>query len=213
MSGRGELDGIDREGAGRRGRLIAIEGIDGTGKSTLAAALGEALCARGVAVVVGSEPTKGEYGLKVRALASGGREGVTAEEEAELFLRDREEHVRGIIGPGLAMGRTVILDRYYFSTIAYQGARGVDCGAVERANLRIAPPPDLLVILELPVAEALERIREKRGDEPDHFEGADYLEKVKRIFDAVEHPNLFRLDARQTTKAMVAAVMERLGEA
>lgn len=191
--------------------MIAIEGIDGTGKSTLAAALGEALRARGKGVVVSSEPTKGRYGMRVRELETKGREGVTAEQEAELFLRDREEHVREAIGPGLAAGKLVVLDRYYFSTMAYQGARGMDPKAIERANLAIAPPPDLLVILELPVSEALERITRKRGSVPDAFEEAEYLERVKAVFDGIEFRDLLRLDARMATGELAEKVMERLG--
>ncbi|MEN6627409.1 MAG: dTMP kinase [Candidatus Sumerlaeia bacterium] len=190
------------------GYLIAIEGIDGTGKSTLAEALGRALESRGRSVTLGFEPTRGPYGKKIRELAVSGR--VSPAEESELFIADRKEHVEQAINPALEAGRTVILDRYYFSTMAYQGARGLDPAQIRRANEAFAPSPDLLVILELPVEEALHRITAKRGSTPDHFEGADYLAEVDRLFKSFTHPNALRLDARAPTERLVEAILARI---
>jgi dTMP kinase len=217
-----------------RGRLVAIEGIDGTGKSTLAGALADALRLRGEDVVVSFEPTRGKFGRQVRELAVTGREGVTPEREAELFTLDRFEHVRDVIAPALAAGKTVILDRYFYSTMAYQGARGLDPIKIEEANA-FAPKPDLLVLLDLPVAEALERITKKRGSIPDHFEGEEYLTQVREQFKNIKrragdrqksflnkvrkeylhrlednHPDRLRLDARQPTDVLVAKVLALL---
>ncbi len=192
----------------KTGCLIAIEGIDGTGKSTLAAALARELERRGRDVVRSFEPTQGQYGRKIRDLAVSGRSD--AQDETDLFVADRREHVAQAIAPALAAGKTVVLDRYYYSTMAYQGARGLDPAAIQKTNEAFAPRPDLLVILELPVAEALVRITRKRGSTPDHFEGADYLRAVDRIFKAIDHPNVLRLDARQTTDEMVAAIVSKI---
>lgn len=192
----------------KTGCLIAIEGIDGTGKSTLAAALARELERRGRDVVRSFEPTQGQYGRKIRDLAVSGRSD--AQDETDLFVADRREHVAQAIAPALAAGKTVVLDRYYYSTMAYQGARGLDPAAIQKTNEAFAPRPDLLVILELPVAEALVRITRKRGSTPDHFEGADYLCAVDRIFKAIDHPNVLRLDARQTTDEMVAAIVSKI---
>lgn len=192
----------------KTGCLIAIEGIDGTGKSTLAAALARELERRGRDVVRSFEPTQGQYGRKIRDLAVSGRSD--AQDETDLFVADRREHVAQAIAPALAAGKTVVLDRYYYSTMAYQGARGLDPAAIQKTNEAFAPRPDLLVILELPVAEALVRITRKRGSTPDHFEGADYLRAVDRIFKSIDHPNVLRLDARQTTDEMVAAIVSKI---
>ena len=193
-----------------RGRLIVIEGIDGTGKSTLVRALAMALQGHGCQIIVSAEPTRGPYGRKLRELAASGREGVGAEEEAELFLRDRQQHVEKTIAPGLDAGCTILLDRYYYSTIAYQGARGIDPALIKQRNCAFAPEPHLLVILELPVSEALERIATKRGTTPDHYEEAAYLENVSRIYSAITHPNLLRLDAHRPTEEMVKEILDRL---
>ncbi len=201
---------MENKNPSTRGRLIVIEGIDGTGKSTLAAALADALAARGRPVRRSAEPTGGEHGRRIRELARSGREAVTPAEELELFIADRREHVAAVIEPTLAAGTDLILDRYYYSTIAYQGARGADPAAIAARHAGWAPLPDLLVILELPVAEALRRITGSRGSAPDHFEGAEYLARVAAIFAQLSHPNLLRLDARQPVAALVDALIRRL---
>src|SRR5688572_15418123 len=106
-----------------RGRLIALEGLDGCGKTTQAARIAEALHARGRDIVQTREPSEGPMGRKIRELARAG-ERVPAERELQLFTDDRRDHVAQVIEPALAAGRWVITDRYYLSTVAYQGARG-----------------------------------------------------------------------------------------
>src|SRR6266550_1777 len=106
------------------GFLLVLEGIDGAGKSTLLHKLAEYCAGRGLAVVVSKEPTDGPWGRKLRESAQSGR--LSLEEELELFLKDRAEHVKGLILPALSEGKVVLLDRYYLSTAAYQGARGAD---------------------------------------------------------------------------------------
>lgn len=192
------------------GFFIVIEGIDGTGKSTLAAALAAALREEGRTVLQTFEPTHGPHGRRLRQMAVSGRDAVTADEETELFIADRREHLEQEILPALRRGETVIVDRYYYSTMAYQGARGVDPKKIEAAHRTFAPEPDLLVLLDLEVAEALHRITAKRGSTPDHFEGAEYLAKVREIFLEIERPNLLNLDARETTAAMVRRIRQTM---
>jgi len=200
----------DSNPSSKRGILVAIEGIDGCGKSTLVRALGAALEERGIAHNLTAEPTQGKYGKEIRGLAEKGREGVSVEDETRLFVEDRREHVRDLIAPALAAGKVVITDRYYFSTMAYQGARGADPAAIENENLEFAPRPDLLVLLRLPVDEALLRIQESRGDTPDHFEGEAYLRGVAEIFETVKGTNLMRVDATHTTHTMRDEIMAAL---
>lgn len=193
------------------GRFVVLEGIDGTGKTTLCAALERRLRAAGREVVRSFEPTRSTpHGLRLRELAASGREGVTVEEEVDLFVADRTEHLARVIRPALDAGRIVLVDRYFYSTMAYQGARGADVAAIRRRHAAFAPEPDLLVLLELDVDEALRRITEKRGSTPDAFEGRDYLSRVKAIFAAIEHPNLLRLDARNSTQRMTDEVLAAL---
>ena len=104
-----------------RGKLIVFEGLDGCGKSTQLARAAERLCARGLDVVERREPTDGEFGRKIRAMARSGV-AVAPETELEWFFADRREHMDDVVGPALAAGRIVLSDRSYISTVAYQGA-------------------------------------------------------------------------------------------
>ena len=88
---------------------------------------------------------------------------LTPEEELALFLKDRRENVARNIRPALRAGRIVVLDRYYFSTIAYQGAKGLDPERIRRLNERFAPKPDLVFILDLGAGDGLARIAGREG--------------------------------------------------
>ncbi len=129
------------------GLLIAIEGIDGAGKSTLARRLATTLEAAGARVVLSKEPTNGPWGTQLRQSAATGR--LSADEEAELLIRDRHEHVDTLIAPALARGDIVILDRYFPSMLAYQGAAGLPLDDLLERNA-FAPRPDVLLLLDLP---------------------------------------------------------------
>lgn len=166
----------------KHGVLISIEGIDGAGKTTQAHLLFKNLKEAGYSTVILHEPTNGQWGDKIRELARNGRHKTTAQEEFELFYRDRLEDVERNIMPKLNEKNVVIMDRYYFSNIAYQGARGLDPDYVERRNEEIAKKPDLLIILDISPLESLKRIRATRKDGPNHFERTSYLEKVRQLF-------------------------------
>ena len=159
--------------------FIVIEGIDGTGNSTQVKLLGEWFARAGRDVVLSREPTDGRWGRKLRESAAAGR--LDAATELEYFLSDRRQHVEELIRPSLAAGKVVILDRYYFSTMAYQGARGFDPGEIRRKNEAFAPVPDHLFILDLDVDAALVRIG-SRGDIANEFEQRESLEACRRVF-------------------------------
>jgi dTMP kinase len=91
----------------------------------------------------------------------------------------------------------VACDRYYFSTAAYQGARGADPAEILRTNEAFAPPPDLLVFVDTPIDVAMERIR-VRGEAANEFEKAEALERSAKIFRALERPYLLRVDGRRS---------------
>lgn len=162
--------------------LIVVEGIDGSGKSTLAAGLAAMLRARGRSVLTTCEPTDGPIGQRIRALAKSGRSAVTAEEEFQLFHQDRLAHVRDRVRPALAAGTIVIQDRSYFSTVAYQGERGLDRARLLALSEAIAPKPDVLLVVDVPVDVALARIARSRGAAPDDFEKKESLERVRQVF-------------------------------
>jgi dTMP kinase len=194
-----------------RGALVVFEGIDGAGKTTQAHRLVTDLGALGVEALYTKEPTDGPWGQKIRASVSGER--MSLDDELEAFLEDRKEHVRDLLEPSLSRGAVVVLDRYYFSTAAYQGPRGADPQQILRTNERFAPAPDLLVFLDIPVAEAMERIR-KRGLGANSFEKADALERSAAIFRSIDAPFLLTIDGCRPIDAIameiMAVVRERL---
>lgn len=161
------------------GLFIVLEGIDGTGKSTQSKRLADWFRERGREVVLSREPTDGPWGKKLRESASSGR--LSAQDELECFLKDRAQHVDEVIRPALDAGKVVILDRYYFSTMAYQGARGFDPLEIRARNEAFAPRPDLLLILDLDVDTAHQRIGH-RGDSTNEFEKHASLTRCREIF-------------------------------
>nr|MDP6657848.1 dTMP kinase [Nitrospinaceae bacterium] len=108
----------------KRGWLIVFEGIDGTGKSTQCQKMETRMREYGVPVIRLREPTDGVWGQKIRKILSDGRGAVTPKEELTWFIEDRREDVEKNILPALRENKVVLLDRYYYSTAAYQGALG-----------------------------------------------------------------------------------------
>jgi dTMP kinase len=194
---------------GRAGILIAIEGIDGTGKSTQLRLLTEELGRRGYEVVATREPTDGSSGRKIRELYLNRRHATPAEELA-LFMADRREHVEEVIAPALAAGKIVLTDRYYFSTAAYQGAAGHDPEAILRENESFAPEPDLVLLLELPPAMSIERIKSLRGEELNDFEQEHNLNRVAAVFARLQRPFIVRIDGAQEAAAVHRRILEHV---
>jgi dTMP kinase len=161
------------------GFLVAIEGIDGAGKTTIAALLAQYCGERGILCMLSKEPTGLSFGQQMRESAKSGR--LSAEEELDFFLKDRIEHYRRAVKPALDQGAVVILDRYYWSTAAYQGARGLSPDEICDLNEAEVPKPDLVLLLDVAPEIGLSRIR-SRGDTPNDFEKREALEISRKIF-------------------------------
>lgn len=200
-----------------RGLFIVFEGVDGAGKTTQVHLLDERLRQEGYDVICLREPTEGLWGQKLRQLAQYGRQAISPATELEWFLQDRREDVERNIRPALARRQIVVLDRYYFSTIAYQGALQLNPEEIRVRNEAFAPPPDLLFLLHLPAAQGLQRVQQRGA--PSHFERLDYLERVAAIFAAMDFPYLRRIDAMAEALAVqehiwreVASLLARAGK-
>ena len=189
-----------------KAKLIVIEGPDGAGKSTLQRGLAAHLAAQGITIVQSREPTNGPHGTALRQAALVKR--LAPEQELALLLKDRRAHIEDVIAPALARGEWVILDRYYFSTIAYQGAAGLDLAMLQAVNEAFAPPPDVLLLLDLPVAESLKRIK-TRGEQSDEFERPNTLKRVREIFlTFASLPYAAVLDACKAPEALLVAAIQ-----
>lgn len=186
------------------GRLIVFEGIDGTGKSTQIVLLGEYLRRAGHEVLITREPTNGIYGRKIRSLYAD-RKQISRREELDLFLADRREHCELELLPALKAGTIVLCDRYFLSTVAYQGANGFDPLSILNDN-NFAPDPDLALIFEVSIATSLKRITQGRGEQLNDFEQEESLIKVRAIFDLLNLPYITRINAEQTIEEVHRAV-------
>ncbi len=193
------------------GRLLVLEGIDGCGKSTQIPLLAGSLRAAGHDVLVTREPTDGPLGRRIRAMVAAD-EPVAPEQELAWFVEDRREHVREQIEPALAAGRVVVSDRYYLSTVAYQGARGLDWRSILDESERAFPAPDLALVLELDPRVGLARVQGRGRSLDPHFEEAGYLDRVAAIFRQLDRPYVVRIDASGEPDAVRARVHEVVSE-
>ena len=196
----------------KRGVLLALEGIDGCGKSTQAELLAAALRERGLEVVLTCEPTDSPLGQQIREYFQGPDRYLSPKEELNLFMADRREHVAEVIEPALAEGKIVITDRYYYSSVAYQGALGLDPDRILAQNEVMAVRPDLAVILTLPVAQALARLSATPQRARQVSEDPAYLEQVATIYAGLQGPHLRHLDASGPPPAVHAALLSLILE-
>ena len=180
----------------KRGILIVFEGIDGSGKTTQAELLMKNLKKRGVDSIYFQEPSKGKWGhlIKRKALIA---DSLSPREELALFQKDREDNVERNLKPALQQKKVVILDRYYFSTMAYQGARGINPERIRKDNEKFAVKPDMVFILDVQASKGLKRIEDRKKKDM-LFEKEDYLVKVREIFRGIKGDNIFHIDAMRS---------------
>ena len=203
-----------------RAPFIALEGIDGTGKSTQCRLLTDWLRGRGYAVTQVADPGGTPLGDQLRSIILGGRWEMSRVAEALLFMASRAELIDQRIRPALARGEAVVSDRFLLSTVVYQGhAGGLDPEELWRLGLFAAGglQPDLSIVLDLPVEMAAAR----RKPQEDRIEGrgAAHHEAVRQGFlaEARKRPDrIVVVDAARPVEVVAADVareVERVLEA
>ena len=191
------------------GVLVNLEGIDGCGKSTQSKLLLEKLEGEGEKVIILKEPTKRPHGQKLWDVLHGKRKA-TNEEILELFVLDRIQHVEEKIQPALDDGTVILMDRYYYSSMAYQVAGGIDVEEIREKHV-FAPKPDVVLIFDLPVSIALERV--KGHSNADEFEKEEHLEKVREAYLDLGNDPLVRIvDATRTPEEIFGNVWKLVSE-
>ena len=189
--------------------LVNLEGIDGCGKSTQSKLLRGKLEDEGEKVIILKEPTKRPHGQKLWDVLHGKRKA-SNEEVLELFVLDRKQHVEEKIQPALDSGAVVLMDRYYYSSMAYQVAGGIDVEEIRKKHV-FAPKPDVVLIFDLPVSVALERV--KGHSDADEFEKEEHLEKVREAYLDLKNDPLVRIvDATRTPEEIFGNVWKMVSE-
>ncbi len=146
----------------KKGVYICIEGLDGSGKTTHAHRLVRNLQQKNFDAVYTTEPSRGELGTFIRGTILEGKKRVPRVVETVLFAVDRVEHITRDVKPSLKEGKIVVSDRCVYSSLAYQGAAGLDLEWIEEIN-RFAFPPDLAIYIDVPPEVVVKRIRRKKS--------------------------------------------------
>ncbi|MEY3317371.1 MAG: hypothetical protein RLZZ503_573 [Actinomycetota bacterium] len=199
------------------GLFISFEGIDGVGKSTQADLLEAWLTEQNKEVVRTLEPGGTDVGVEIRKILLHHKGDLAPRAEAALFAADRAHHVASKIRPALDQGKIVITDRYFDSSVAYQGA-GRDLSRTEVRDLSLWAVggllPNLTVLLDLPADEARAR-RNSSGTEPDRLEKekTEFFETVRSAYldlAKAEPERFLVVDASVSVEQMQAVIRERV---
>ncbi len=195
------------------GLFCVIEGIDGSGKSTLWRGLDRALQLRPALapLCLLREPTDLESGQRIRRHLEAG-DSLPREEWLQLFLDDRRANVEQQLRPALDRGATVIQDRYYFSTAAYQGdpAQSPTAEEILAENIRQAfPPPDLILFLDISPQLASQRISQ-RGHARASFESLAELQRIYNNYQTILPPRTRRLDGSRPSAELIETAAEMI---
>ncbi|MEM2914715.1 MAG: dTMP kinase [Candidatus Bathyarchaeia archaeon] len=191
--------------------FICIEGLDKSGKTTQSVLLVEALRKNGFDAAYTTEPSSGEIGKFIRTYVLRRKQRIPVAVEALLFAADRIEHIENEIKPMLRENKIVVSDRYLYSSLAYQGAVGLDLDWLLEIN-RLAPTPDLAIYLDVP----LEVVSQRCKSEKSVMEQPDIQRKVQEVYKRlVREGKMVPIDGNRprevVAKDVQALVMKRLG--
>ena len=146
----------------KSGTFICVEGLDASGKTTQSKLLVKNLRKKGFDAIYTTEPSKGRIGRLIRRHVLLGENRPSAILEALLFSADRIDHLEREVMPALKDRKIVVSDRYLYSSLAYQGAVGLDSKWIEEIN-KWAAKPDLTIYLDVPPEVVLQRLKRKKS--------------------------------------------------
>jgi dTMP kinase len=192
------------------GKFICIEGIDGSGKTTQAKKLVRNLQSIGYDAVYTTEPSDGKIGKLIRDFVLSRKDRVAIALEALLFASDRVDHVQVTVEPLLRQGKIVVCDRYVCSSLAYQGAAGLDLDWMDCVN-KFALKPDLTLFLDVSPELGLSRLRRKKSV----METVKNMKKVRDVYlNLVQQNRMIPVDGDKSigdvAENFLKAVLEEL---
>jgi len=188
------------------GKLIVVEGLDGSGQTSQASLLRDFFINKGYQVVLTKEPTQdSEAGKKIKEILEKKIETDPLELQ-KLYAKDRKEHLESTIIPALERGKIVISDRYFFSTFAYGTAHGADLNELIEMNNDFLLP-DLTFLLKVNPEVCIKRI-ERRGDPKTLFEKEERLVKVWEVYKILPNKfkNVYMIDGEESIKEVFEQV-------
>jgi dTMP kinase len=188
----------------KKGVFVCIEGLDGSGKTTHAHRLVQNLQNLGFDAVYTTEPSRGEFGRFIRSSVLQGWKRVPRVMEALLFAVDRVDHVEKEVKPALEAGKIVVSDRYVYSSLAYQGAAGLDIYWIEKIN-RSTLAPDLAIYIDVPPEVVVKRIRRKKSV----METLETQRRVQKVYiNFVENRKLVPLNGDRKKGAVAQCILK-----
>ncbi len=197
-----------------KGKFIVLEGVEGVGKSKQAGILSESLERRGIPSIVTREPGGAPLGEKLRALILDPAYTEDAITELFMYSAARRVHLNEIVMPALDSGKTVICDRFIYSTVAYQGyGRGLDIDFIRKVNRKTVSPVkvDLALFLDLPPREGFLRKGGADGSDRLEREKMEFFDRVYEGFTAMaDGGELKRIDAKGTKEQTAALIMKEV---
>ncbi|MEM0006773.1 MAG: dTMP kinase [Candidatus Bathyarchaeia archaeon] len=194
----------------KRGFFICVEGLDGCGKTTQAKILVRKLRKIGYDAVYTAEPSRGKIGKFIKRYCLHGSKRISSIVEALLFAADRYEHVETEIIPALKEGKVVVSDRYLYSSLAYQGAAGLNLDWIRRINEH-AIPPNLAIFIDVEPNTVIKRLKPKKSV----MENLETQRKVREVYlKFVENGELVRVNGnkskREVAKEILSTVLDHL---
>jgi len=187
-----------------KGFFICVEGLDGCGKTTQTKLLVRKLRKMGWDAVYTAEPSRGKIGQFIKKYCLHGEKRTFPIVEALLFAADRFEHVEREVIPALNEGKVVVSDRYVYSSLAYQGATGLDLKWIEMINEH-AIRPDLAIFVDVEPEAVIKRLKPKKSV----MENLETQRKVREVYvKFVEKGELVRIDGNKYTKEVADDILK-----
>ncbi|MEM3641461.1 MAG: dTMP kinase [Candidatus Bathyarchaeia archaeon] len=188
----------------KKGFFICIEGLDGCGKTTQAKILVKRLNKKGYNAIYTAEPSHGRIGTFIKKYCLHAEKRVSSVVEALLFAADRVEHLEKEVIPALNNGKIVVSDRYIYSSLAYQGATGLDLKWIEKIN-EYAIRPDLAIFIDVDPDIVISRLKSKKSV----MENLETQQKVREIYlKFIENKELFKIDGAKSKREVADAIFE-----
>lgn len=203
----------------KKSLFIVVDGIDGSGKSEIIKMLHNYLFSRHkkYRILTTREPTNGKYGKQIRQMLRKEKDPESSGKKLmDMFIKDRKEHLKNTIGPFLKNSNKhelniVLCDRYYYSTIAFQGAQGLNIRDMIEKNKQFRKP-DIAFILDVEPSLALERIEYRQKEK---FEQLEFMKKIRQNFlklPKLVNDNLKIIDASKPLKRVFEDIKNKVDE-